>query len=181
MKTLAIQELIKQLRGATPKDLIEQFGEGELRELHESLASIEHDKIDELCSQQVASFTAGPLYWATTVTMTENPKYLQQGLPFKAHFPKKNYFPVLFEAFFKSKRLFVPKSRETLTSWSSCIYATHQSQWHKAEVVVQTANEEKAKRLVEYCRILYANQPDWMRQRYPLKSDAALSDPAPKN
>jgi hypothetical protein len=40
---------------------------------------------------------------------------------------------------------------------------------------VQTANEEKAKRLVEYCKILYRNQPDWMKQRHPLRADAALA------
>jgi hypothetical protein len=174
MKNLAISELIERLRDSSPAELVEHFDKEELREIHEGLAEIEHDRLDALCAQRVASFQAGPLLWATAVTMTENPKHLQQGLPFKSHFPQKGYFIPLFEAFQKSKRLFIPKTREMLTSWCCCVYATHQAQWHKAEVIVQTANEEKAKRLVEYCNILYRNQPDWLKQRHPLRADAAL-------
>jgi hypothetical protein len=71
-------------------------------------------------------------------------------LPFKGPFPKKSYFIPLFEAFYKYDRLFIPKTREMVTSWSCMLYAGHCAQWHKAEVIVQTAKEEKAKRLVEW-------------------------------
>src|SRR6266446_5590794 len=66
-----------------------------------------------------------PLYWAQNWTQTENPHYLQQGLEFRAHFPKKDYFRPLFDALKCETRLFVPKSREMMTSWCAMVYATH--------------------------------------------------------
>src|SRR5438445_8113910 len=84
-----------------------------------------------------------PLYWAQHWTKTENPHYLQQGLPYSAPFPAKAYFHTLFEALARHERLFIPKTREMLTSWSAMVYATHRAQWQKAEVVVQTDSEDK--------------------------------------
>lgn len=109
-----------------------------------------------------------PLYWAQNWTKTENPKYLEQGLPFRAAFPKKSYFIPLFEALRTQKRLFIPKTREMITSWSVMVHAAHQAQWFKSEVIVQTDSEEKAKQLVGYADCLYRNQPDWLRAMHPL-------------
>ena len=94
-------------------------------------------------------------------------------MPFIAPFPVKSYFAPLFAALQTEMRLFIAKSREMLTSWALMIHGTHAAQWKKAEVVVQTASEEKAKRLCEYAAILYRNQPDWLKARHPLKRDAS--------
>jgi hypothetical protein len=120
---------------------------------------------DERCSRD-------SLYWAQNFTLTENPKWKEQGLPFRAPFPKKSYFIPLFEKFRNSRRLFIPKSREMLSSWCVMIWATNQAQWHQAEVIVQTNSEEKAKQLISYARILYENQAEWLRHRHPLREDA---------
>lgn len=129
------------------------------------LSEAVNDRLEKRCA-------ADALYWVQNFTATENPHWELQGLPFKGPFPKKSYFRPLFEAFAKYDRLFIPKSREMLTSWAVCAYATHRAQWTKAEVVIQTAKEEKAKRLVEYSTILYRNQAEWLKQRHPLKRDA---------
>ena len=52
-------------------------------------------------------------------------------------------------------------------------YATHRAQWFKAEVVVQTDSEDKAKQLVGYSECLYRNQDTWLKERHPLTSEAS--------
>jgi len=130
----------------------------------DDIESEAYDQLDQRCEQD-------PLFWAQTCTLTENPKYLEQGLPFKAHFPRKSYFRPLFAAFQEASRLFVPKTREMLTSWCVMVFCTNKAQWAKSFCVVQTDSEEKAKDLIRYCRILYENQPSWMKSRHALKSD----------
>lgn len=114
-----------------------------------------------------------PLFWLQHHTKTENPKHEAQGLPFKASFPEKSYFVPLFEAFRVNPRLFIPKTREMLTSWCVMGYATARAQWDKWFVIVQTEAEIKAEELVHYSRILYENQADWMRARHPLKGEGS--------
>jgi len=121
---------------------------------------------DERCKRD-------PLLWVQNYTLTENPKYKLQGLEFKAPFPRKSYFVPLFEAFKKYNRLFIPKTREMLTSWCVMAYAANQAQWHKAEVIVQTDKEDKASELVGYAECLYRNQVDWLKARHPLKQEAS--------
>jgi hypothetical protein len=113
------------------------------------------------------------LYWAQTWTLTENPKYLEQNLPFRAPFPQKSYFRPLFNALRTQKRIFIPKTREMITSWSVMVHATHAAQWYKAEVIVQTDSEEKAKQLVGYAECLYRNQPEWLKSMHSLEREAS--------
>jgi hypothetical protein len=119
----------------------------------------------------VASFKAGPLYWATTYTATENPNHEAQGRKFRSPLPKHSYFIPLFEAFLERERLFVPKTREMLTSWCAVAYAEAQAQWHKWDCIFQTASLQKASELIEYGSQLYRNQPEWLKKRHPLKKD----------
>jgi hypothetical protein len=119
---------------------------------------------DERCKRD-------PLYWAQNWTRTENPHYLQQGLEHRAPFPRKSYFVPLFEALRNEGRIFIPKTREMLTSWAVMVWATHQAQWFKAETIVQTDSEDKAKQLVGYADCLYRNQEPWLRERHALASE----------
>jgi len=128
-----------------------------------------YDVWDERCRRD-------PLYWAQKWTLTENPKYIQQGLAFKNPFPKKSYFVPLFETLMRSRRLLIPKSREMITSWSVMAYGTNRGQFKKAFVVVQTEAEGKVVDLLRYCRILYENQPDWMKPRHPLASEPSQTE-----
>lgn len=65
--------------------------------------------------------------------------------------------------------IFIPKTREMVTSWSVMVYAAHRAQWHKAEVIVQTDSEEKATELVGYAECLYRHQAGWLKALHPLK------------
>jgi hypothetical protein len=64
--------------------------------------------------------------------------------------------------------LFIPKTREMITSWAVMVHAAHRAQWFKAEVVVQTDSEDKAKQLVDYAACLYRNQADFLKARHPI-------------
>src|SRR5712664_812211 len=116
------------------------------------------DELDEKCA-------ADPLYWAQNWTYTENPKWKEQGLTWREHFPRKSYFVPLLERFHSKKRLFIPKTPKMVTSWWGMLWATHQAQWHQAEVIVQADAEDKAKELVGYAECLYRNQADWLKER----------------
>src|SRR5216684_852512 len=58
-------------------------------------AVLEHE-LDVKCSESA-------LYWGQNWTYTENPKWEEQGLEWRARFPKKSYFAPLFAAF-RSRR-----------------------------------------------------------------------------
>jgi hypothetical protein len=113
------------------------------------------------------------LYWSQHWTKTENPHYLEEGLEFTAPLPDWSYFDVLFKSLSSESRIFIPKTRQMMTSWACVIHAVHRAQWFKAQAVVQTDSEEKAKELVGYAECLYRNQPDWLKARHPLESPAS--------
>src|SRR5262249_22588548 len=69
----------------------------------------------------------------------------------------------------------IPKSRQMLTSYSVCALVAWMCQWNPGIFwVIQTAKEDKALELIRYMRILYDNQPDWMKERHPMASDNKL-------
>lgn len=163
---LALDELINRVSAMSPEQMLELDNENRSAILA-VLRRAAHDKLDARCA-------ADPLYWAQNHTATENPKYLDEGREFVAPFPRKSYFRVLFDALRTEKRMFIPKTREMITSWSLMVWATNRAQWHRAEVIVQTNNEDKAKGLVSYAECLYRHQPDWLKARHPLKRTASL-------
>lgn len=126
--------------------------------------------VDKRCSDE-------PLYWLQHYTATENPKYEEQGREFIAPFPMKSYFVPLFKAFSESRRLFIPKTREMLTSWAVMGWATNRAQWHKWDCLVQTEANDKAVELVDYAAQLYRHQPEWLKARHKLtRSDPAATE-----
>jgi len=135
----------------------------------QELAQIQWTLDDARAAEPIASFDAGPLWWLTRLTQTENPQHEAQGLPFKGRFPARSYFVPLFEAFIaRHATLFVPKSRTMMTSWGAMGFATWAAQWRQEETVIQTANEDKCAHLIDYVRQLWDNQEPWLQQRHRL-------------
>lgn len=67
------------------------------------------------------------------------------------------------------KPIYIPKSREMLTSWLVVGYIFWMCQFfHNVEVIAQSEKDDKAKGLITYANCLYTNQPDWMKKRFPL-------------
>jgi hypothetical protein len=160
---------------------LEELNEEQIIALTEAALQERYARVDALCGsldldeRGWARTDRGPLYWAQNHTMTENPKWKEQGVPFKARFPRKTYFQPLMGALMSEQRLFVCKTREMMASWAIVVYATHKAQWHQAETIVQTENEEKAKNLLKYAQILYDNQDDHLKALHPLKGSSQLS------
>src|SRR6516165_10813545 len=84
--------------------------------------------IDEHCKSDI-------LYWLQNRTATNNPQYAKLGLPYKSPFPKRSYFIPLFAAFEKWERLFVPKTRDMMTSWCAMGFSAHRAQWFCEETI----------------------------------------------
>lgn len=121
------------------------------------------------CAERVSSFEAGPLLWLTQYTATEDLHWLQKGTPPVAPFPMKKYLQVAMLYLLTCDTLFIPKSREMMTSWLVCGYIAWMCQWLPHIFwILQTEKEDKATQLIDYCRILFNRQPDWMKERNPL-------------
>jgi len=134
------------------------------------------EKLWRKMGQRVASFDAGCLLWLTRYTATEDLHWLAKGTPPVAPFPVKEYFAVVLREILESPRIFIPKSREMMTSWLVCGYIAWMCQWYPyIEWILQTEKEEKAIELVNYCRILYQRQEPWMKSRVKVVGDNVRS------
>jgi len=161
-------------------------------ELAGALEEEEHNQLDQRCSlisaQQVGSSlvadpSAGCLYWLQNLTETEDDHWLAKGTPPKAPFPKKEYFryvlgemqlPVAYPSS-RCQQLYIPKSREMMTSWLVCGYIAWLCQWRPGMFfVIQTEKESKAAELIRYTKILWDNQAEWLKDRHPLSADNTM-------
>ena len=153
----------------------------------------ERNDVIARCSERVVSHDRGPMYWLRNWTRTENYHWEKQGLPAKAPFPHKPYpaelladygipadkldwdyldwvMSYLIRSYELGKPLYIPKTREMITSWLVVGYITWSCQFFvNLQAVGQSEKDGKAQGLIEYANILYDNQPDWMRKRFPLK------------
>lgn len=162
------------MKPSTDMDLIlrraRELGEAGIRALPEDQQAVIHGLVAAAANDKTeAACKADALYWLQNHTMTNNPQAEKLGLSYQAPMPKKGYFRPLFRAFEAWPRLFIPKTRDMLTSLSVCGFSTHRAQWSREETIFQTANEDKAGELVSFCQNFYDNQPRWLRDRHPLK------------
>ena len=155
--------------------LVKALSPDERKRFGLAIQGIRNKKTWDLICKRESSFSAGPLLWLTEYTRTEDEHWLTKNTSPVAPFPKKDYFVPVMEYFLKSTAVFVPKSREMMTSWLGCGYITHMCMtlphifW-----LVQTEKEDKVTQLINYCRILNRYQPDWMKAKNPLVGDNVL-------
>lgn len=141
------------------------------------------------------------MYWLRHCTKTENYHWKEQGLPAVAPFPLKqfsdrhidikklpfpndftdddppDYLDVLMGFMLYSKdlcpenELWVPKTREMMTSWLVCGYITWFCQFYpQIEWIGQSEDDLKAMGVVDYANILYSNQEPWQKALHPLRN-----------
>jgi hypothetical protein len=108
-------------------------------------------------------------------TETFDEKWKEHGLEPYRPFPKLPYLPWLFRHFLRNRRLFVPKSREMLASWSVVGFAVWTCQFFpRQRVILQAQKEDKVVELMKgrgnpgYARTLLERQSPWLRERFPL-------------
>lgn len=117
------------------------------------------------------------LYWLQNLTMTENPHWKAEGRNFLAPFPQYPFFPFLFSVFLdpNEKSVLIKKSRDMMLSWAAMGFAVwYAEKTQGVQIVVQSQKEEKAIDLIEYARVLYRNQPDWLKERHPLAMEIRM-------
>ena len=137
--------------------------------LREAAQAEENQRIWDLCAVRVASFERGPLLWLTKYTATEDTHWLAKGTEPIAPFPVKSYLVPVAKYMLSEPTLFVPKSREMMTSWLACGLISWMTQWlPNIQWIIQTEKEDKAMGLIKYCRILYDRQQPWMKKRNPV-------------
>jgi len=148
----------------------------EQAELYGYLEAEKHDEIVQRCSERVVAHDRGPMYWLRNWTKTENFQWQAQGLQPKEPFPYKpftqgewDYLDWLMSFILVEPELYVPKTREMMTSWLVVGYITWMCQFFPSiGWIAQSEDDEKAKGLIKYANILYSNQEPWMKARNPL-------------
>jgi len=173
---LAISEVLDRVRALNRQQLL-ALDADDRAQIDSFLSYHRYSGEEKKCAERVASFDAGPLYWLTQFTQTENPQAEDQGLEFRAPFPRKSYFVPLFAEFLirQNRVLFIPKSRTMMTSWAAIGFATWAAQFNREETIVQTMNEDKCVHLIDYVRQLWENQDEWLRVRHPLVRKSSFS------
>jgi hypothetical protein len=125
--------------------------------------------------------TRNPYIWATGYTKTKNEHWVEEGRPSPYEpFPRLPYFPPLFQAFESERIVWIEKSRDMMISWACVAYLTLKAMtMPECGVLFQAQKENKAIQLVEYAKCLYDQQPDFLREAFPLtkptKNQPALS------
>jgi hypothetical protein len=171
---------------------LKYLSEPEQRDLAAALEAQWHAELDARCGEVkveaagnclVSDPSVGCLFWLQNLTLTEDDHWLAKKTAPKAPFPRKEYFryvlgamqfPVVYPSDL-CQQLYIPKSREMMTSYLACGYVSWLCQWHpNLFCVLQSQQEAKAEELIRYTKILYDNQPKWMKEKHPVVRDNAL-------
>lgn len=173
MSNYSTKQFAQLLRKLDPKD------QRELTDLLERRAQYE---TWNLIAKPVANWDAGPLLWLTEYTRTEDHHALAKGTEFLAPFPRDEYIRILTDYILfeqckdpnATNVLFTLKTREMMFSWTAVGNIAWMCQWRNTFWIAQSGKESKGAELVNYARILYRNQPAWMKRRNPLVVDNDL-------
>lgn len=156
--------------------IIEKLTPEEQAEMQAILEADQRDEIIKRCSERVVAHDRGPMYWLRHCTRTENFQWQAQGLQPKEPFPYKpftegewDYLDWLMNFILAEPELYVPKTREMMTSWLVVGYITWMCQFFPSiGWIAQSEDDEKAMGLIKYANILYSNQEPWLKTANPL-------------
>jgi hypothetical protein len=123
-------------------------------------------------SRKIRDSTSDTYTWLTKHTKTFNPHWKEQNLssPYLP-FPDWPYIPVLLEYLEDDEEQvkLIEKSRTMMVTWAIMGYFTLQAQLvPEREIVVQTMTSEKGEQPIDYAKHLWASQPLWLREAFPL-------------
>ena len=149
-----------------------RLSESEQEELLILAEEAANDHIWDLCTDKTAGFDRGCLLWLTQLTATEDEHWMSKGTNPIAPFPAKQYFAHVLKYLLERPKVFLPKTREMMTSWLVCGYVAWQCQWFPGMTwVMQSQKEDKAFALVNYVRQLYRLQKPWLKERVKVVGD----------
>ena len=143
------------------------------RRVQEAQGAAIQDTWDRI-AQPIASWDSGPLLWLTKYTKSEDTHWLTKGATYKSHFPGRDERPdflTIMEYLLTKPGVLITKSREMMATWLVCGYISWFCQFHPVFWIAQSGRQEKAAEMVDYARILYNNQEDWLKRKNPLTVD----------
>ena len=106
---LALDEILNRTATLTPEQLASIDPE-ELKEIDAFLRRATHDSLEAKCSQRVASFDAGPLYWLTNLTQTKTRNMRLRAFRSSLRFRKRVTLPRCSMRFLRGyATLFIPE------------------------------------------------------------------------
>jgi hypothetical protein len=119
---------------------------------------------------RVRDATGDTWRWLTEFTMTYNQHWVEEGRPSpREPFPNKPYFRPTLDFIEANRITCVEKSRDMMLSWLVCGFFTKNAQTvHEREIVIQTMELRKGIQLIDYATALYMNQPEWLRDAFPV-------------
>jgi hypothetical protein len=124
----------------------------------------------EANASRVAIATRSTYDWAVNCTRTYNEHWQEEGrtTPYEA-FPDKQYFIALFHLLELERIHWFAKSRDMMLTWGCVGYLTLEAEkTPERGILFQTQKEKKAIQLIDYAKCLYENQPDYLKETYPL-------------
>lgn len=137
--------------------MIRALSTAELREAAALLAELDVRRSQRDC-----------LYWLTNCTRTKD-EQADIGVDPYRPFPDRPYFQPLIGLLDREPIMMLRKSRTMMASWLVAGWCTHLAATQPAtRVVFQSADEEKAVKLVEYCRVLWEQSTPLLRTRWAL-------------
>src|SRR5687767_1245262 len=133
-----------------------------------------------------------PLWWLRHRTRTFDQQWKANGLESAYNpFPEHQYLDVLFDFLEVHPKLvptkntkvrFVPKARKLMWSWGVMGKLTHLAQTvEQQEIVVQSKEETMGCYLVDYAKMLWQNQPEYLKLKFPLARGMDVEDFARDN
>jgi len=133
-------------------------------------------------AERIRQATSDTYTWLTRYTRTYNPHWKEQKLesPYMP-FPAWPFFPVLLEYLEEDDDLpkLIEKSRTMMVTWGIVGYFTLQAMVvPEREIVIQTMTSEKGEQPIDYAKALYASQPQWLKDAFPLEKPI---DKQPRN
>lgn len=152
----------------------------ELRQRREALARAKgeettlSDADERAKAERIRAATSSTHIWLTEHTRTFNQHWKEQkrSSPYEP-FPRWPFWIPFFE-FLESdeKVILIEKSRSMMVSWAIVGYFVLQAMLvPEREIVFQSMKQEKADELIVYAKTLWKNQPEFLREAFPLKKD----------
>lgn len=100
-------------------------------------------------------------YWLTNYVWTLDPH--DKVSPIKK-FPAKEYIRILVGLWETEPLLMIEKSRQMMMTWLMCSLSVHEAQFNEGRhIFVQSKKEDDANTLVERCKFIYHQQPDFLK------------------
>ncbi len=106
------------------------------------------------------------LFWMRNATKTWDEH--DTANPYK-RLPGFEYFDQLHGLWLTEDKLFIEKSRTMMATWWACGEVFHYVETRQpSSCIFWCPDQDRAEKCIEYCKVLYRQQDQWLKDLYPL-------------